>query len=213
MIKITEVKAQYAAMTNGELQHLLQESEGLRRDAYLALKQECRKRNILAELVQETEAALINANIVRIRTSISKEENKWWTAAYAYAYEQKFNNASNDDILAGLIGMQASIEEALFIENNLKKLANRALNNAGTDTLSGITKAVCGLAIVIIVHLATLNNSIMIYGGIIMVAGLVQIANAESRKSRFKTILQNISNQQSFEKDEGEAADDSLLIG
>jgi hypothetical protein len=193
MIALPDVKATYAAMSDGELQHLLQEAGGLRRDAYLALKQECRKRNIFFELVQETEENLVATKNDRIRDNFSKVEKAWWKAAIAYAFEQKFNNATNDAILAGLIGMHASNEEALHIENNLEKLALKELDDAGTDTLSGITKTVCGTAVIVIVWLAALGNSMMIYGGLIMVAGLVQIANAASRKSRFRTILENIA--------------------
>lgn len=213
MIDLTQIKAQYAAMTNGELENLLLQADTLRRDAFLALKQECRKRNILSGLMQQADAAMVDGKIERIRENISKEQKKWWAGVLAFAFEQKFNDASNDTILAGLLGMHASLEEALYVENNLEELAGKALADAATDRISGITKALCGTAVIIIVHLASLRNNVMIYGGIIMVAGLVQIANSASRKSRYQTILYNIQNQKTEPgNDDTDLPDDSLLI-
>ena len=200
-------------MTDGELEQLLQQADGLRRDAFLALKGECRKRNIMADIVSEKENSLINANIERIRENISKEEKKWWNGVLSYAFEQKFNNASNDAILAGLLGMKASLDEALYIENNLEKLAGERLNQAATDRIGGIIKTIGGMAIITIVFLASLGNNAMIFGGIIMVFGLVEIANAASRKSRYETIIQNIENQTEEPHGDSRDASEDRLIG
>ena len=199
-------------MTDGELEQLLQQADGLRRDAFLALKVECRKRNIMVEMVKEKENSLINANIERIRENISKEDKKWWNGVLSYAFERKFNNASNDEILAGLLGMRASLDEALYIENNLQKLAGERLNQASTDRIGGTVKTIGGMAIITIVFLASLGNNAMIFGGIIMVFGLVEIANAASRKSRYQTIIQNIENQtQEQDGDVGDVSEDRLI--
>lgn len=191
MTDLQQIKAGYAAMSSGQLQELLLQPETLRRDAFLALKAECKKRGIDPGIIQKADEAVAENKVSRIRDNIKKEDRKWWSAIIAYAFEQRYNDETDDTILAGIMGMGASVGEGLYVVEHLEKLARAQLKDAETDKLAGIIKLVCGLAVIIISFLAGLGNYPVILGGILAAAGLVQFMNGGYRQSRFTTIIAN----------------------
>jgi hypothetical protein len=190
MTDLQQIKAQYAAMGIAQLQELLEQADTLREDAQQALREECNRRRMNTTGIP----AKGNVAAANIRPEKTREQKQWWHKTTAWALEQKFNDASDDNILAGLIGMRASNDECHYILERLKSLAEEEQKQAVADRLNGVTKLVCGLAIIIIVYLASLGNTMTIIAGSLAAFGLVQIMNAGYRKNRYETILVNIAN-------------------
>ena len=142
-------------------------------------------------VLSEAENKLPLADPLNIRGNTTREQKKWWREITAYAFDQKYNEASYDATLAGLIGMRARNEEALYVINKLEEWAGEALKDAIADRLGGITKAICGMAVIIIVMLVPLGNTITILGGLLCIGGLVQVANVEYRRRRYISIINN----------------------
>lgn len=178
-------------MNNEQLQELLQQADTLRRDAYLALKSECRSRGIDKAIIDKADAGMVEKKIDQINSNIQSEKKKWWQKVFAYAFEQRYNDAGDDEIMSGIIGMGASADETLYVVENIEKLASAELKVAEADKLAGIIKLVVGLAIIIIAMLANPGNNPFILGGVVAAIGIVQHMNASYRKNRYATIVAN----------------------
>jgi hypothetical protein len=197
MTVLEEIRSRYALLTDEELLGLLSERATLRPDAFEVLKEECIKRGIDKNLVAGADGRRPFAEPGNIRGNTTREQKKWWREVTSYAFEQKYNEATDDEILAGLIGMRAGNEEAIYIINKLDEWAGEAIKDAIADRLGGITRAICGMAVIIIIILVPLGNTITILGGLLCIGGLVQVANAEYRRKRYIAIQNNIAAQNS----------------
>jgi hypothetical protein len=204
MTDLEEIKSRYALLSGEELQDLLSDPASLRPEAFEALKEECAKRGIDKNLVLQAGKKLQFEEAGNIRGNTTPEQKKWWREVKAYAFDQKYNEAPDDEILAGLIGMRASNEEGLYVINQLDEWAGDAVKNALADRLGGITRAICGMAVIIIIMLVPLGNTVTILGGLLCIGGLVQVANAEYRRKRYITIQNNIAMQAMLIKDLGD---------
>lgn len=193
MTSLEEIKSRYALLSDGELIGLLLEPASLRQEAFIALREECTKRGIDKQLVVESENRLPVSEPANIRGNITREQKKWWAEVKAFAFEQKYNDVTDDMILAGLIGMRASNEESLYVINKLDDWAAEEVKNALSDRIGGITRAICGMAVIIIVLLVPLGNMVTILGGLLCIGGLLQVANASYRRKRYMAIQNNIS--------------------
>ena len=95
-----------------------------------------------------------------------------------------------------LVLKEASIQEAFNVVDNLKAMAKDQLKNAKTNYLAGSIAAAFGAAIIMIVLLGEEINIFLIYGGLILIGGLVQMANASNRKTRYTVIIENIQSEE-----------------
>lgn len=205
MSQLDFIREQYAQMPDEALLELLMEGDSLTNDAYLALKEECRRRNLGD--VKEDELHMPMQHVQVLHDKMKKKQRKYVAGLFNNAIDQKFNHAPDADIIWSLKNKGVSGEMAEAIVSSLRSEVNDRLREAFTERLRSLFFIVCGLAVIVIAIVANIDKKVYWYGILPLVIGLARMAMLSVQASKLKVVVANME-EEAAHAGEAHASDD-----
>ncbi len=199
MIETKAISEKYASMPDSELIQLAtEEGHLLTMEGLNLLKIEFNKRNLNHDAFSTTEIKRTASLDIKKEKEAEQYQNS--NTSLIYAFDQKENGRSNEEIIAGL--METGIEESTAAEiiYGMEPNARLQLKKAEHEKLIGATFFICGLAFTFLPHSITSNRLIYIIGWSAIIFGSLKYIKGMYSKSRFRKILLNISTEK-FRRD------------
>lgn len=190
------IRSNYAEMADEDLVNLWNERYGLTSVAIEALQQEMNKR----ALVPGDNNVIANEEVNAItQEKYSKAEMKGF---WQLIMNLKMEGQPDEVIVKSLLKKEMAPDDISHMLQNLSPVVIENINEADSDRLGALIRLCCGIAVIIITMLASLGNGMYFVGWMTIALSIVQTAIAASKKSRYQTILDQISHQQIQETEE-----------
>src|SRR5579871_3067298 len=150
MIDTALIKENYSRMTDGELIHLAQsEGQDLTPEALTILHDEFLRRKLDTKVFESVADNIKSTRDRKIEQAQNTASNEFTKSIWEYAFEQKANGASNEDIQKGLAAKGLNDESASLILKSLGTTAKRVLDSVDSSMLAG--GVICLIGIIITV--------------------------------------------------------------
>jgi hypothetical protein len=189
-IELTRIRAAYQYMGDEELLSF-SKNEGLKltTDAYLILKEELRKRNIGAGIIEQLEHEIILQYSLRQKRFEEDLHKDLFISSLEFALSAKHRGVSRYDIYAGLIERGINDDYASYMVNKLDEWAMKLHKASVAEMQTGAGIFILGIIVLCI----TLKiQRFEISAGLILVIGLGRILTSWRSKNKFKKIIDAI---------------------
>jgi hypothetical protein len=189
-IDLKYVQQTYAEMHDEELVHFAR-NEGLKLsvDAFLILRDECRKRNIGLEIIQQVEQEVILQDSLRRQRLAEDMQGHLYNDAIRLMLNQKHKQVSNYDIYAGLIELGIDEEQANYLVNRLDDYTTDLRADAIIDIQTGLALFLLGL---IVFYIALQMQHFYIGAIMLLLVGVVRVMVSLIKKQKYERILEII---------------------
>jgi hypothetical protein len=199
MIDTALVRENYAQMSDEQLIHLAKtEGDTLTQEALSILRHEFMHRRLdmsIFETIVERNASLQNTRVEEARLNISGEFTK---PLWSYAFEQKKEGATDDEICKGLIENGLDEAHAVLMIKALESKAKENIERYHSRMFLAAIIFIAGCTITLLSFTSAKNGDAYFVAWGAIIFGAIRFVNAANNKEKFKTILENIRSERSF---------------
>jgi hypothetical protein len=187
------IKEHYSQMTDEQLLNLVKtEGEELTPEALSVLHEEFINRNLdlsAFAILDDNKNSQRKLNIEKAQEAASGE---FINALWNYAFDEKRNGTSNEEIKQGLIEKGLDEQTSSLIINSLESKAKEILDAHDTDMLRGALTCAAGLIITIWTYNSALNGGTYIVAWGAIIFGAIRFFRGVTNTAKYKTIIANI---------------------
>lgn len=189
-LDLDAIRRYYSNMEDDEiLTFAKDESFKLTGDAFLILREELNGRGIGADILEKIEHNIILLASIDKQKAIENLNKNLYEGAIEFAFSEKAKGTSRYNIYVGLIEKGIDEGNSNLIINRLDEWAEKLIRDAVNEMQAGVAIVILG----IIVWVVTLKIERFEIGAILLlIIGLLRIAIYANKRSRYKTILNNI---------------------
>lgn len=197
MVTLDIIHEQYAKMPDEELTRFAKnESANLTIDSFRLLMSELEMRNIDTNILDaaETERAL-----AELSTKSFAEEKiavDFELSLLDYALREKEKGRSDLDIYNGIIQKGLAEEYAFMFVQSLNWKVRALIDEYDTRVIDGGVIAGIGLLSLVLVVNETFGHMYALYGGVLLVLGIILFVRNSAGKQRYQSILKRMEEEE-----------------
>ncbi len=193
MIDTTMVRDNYSRMTDDQLINFAKtEGQDITPEALSILHEEFINRKLDTSVfisLDDDKTAQRKRNIEKAQESAS---NEFMNSIWNYAFDEKKEGTSNEEIHKGLIERGLDEQHSTFVIKTLESKAKEVLDEHDTDMLRGGLTCAVGLIITVWTYTSALNGGTYLVAWGAIIFGAIRFFRGMSNTDKYKTVIANI---------------------
>ena len=200
MNNATIISNNYSRMTDNELLELAKTSgQEITNEALSILHDEFLKRKLDTTVFGDIEDVKKTQKEKLLNDARVSASNEFHDSLWTYAFNEKFEGISNEEIYRGLLDHGLDEEHATNMMQILEYKALENLKAHTTDMQTGGATCLVGLVITFLTYSAAIDGGVYVIAWGAIIFGAIRFINASSRKEKFKRIVANIQAEEGYE--------------
>ncbi|HMJ47422.1 MAG TPA: hypothetical protein VK498_08830 [Ferruginibacter sp.] len=201
IVDLKIVREQYQRMSDSELIRLAEnESVSLTLESFHLLKAEFKSRNLDFSVVESAQVDRELAEATKLAEFEKNTAAVFTETIWKFAFDEKELGKTNEEIYNSLLKKNITSDYAFMLIESIESRSRELINSFENEIIVGWILFILGIGLSMFILNSTSNNAtLVIWGPILIIGGIIRLATSYNKKRKFQTIVNNIEAEKEVE--------------